>query len=73
MKPGVYARHRVAHAWIVDFEQQALDVRALHEGSWRDTGCFRDRDVVRAEPFPEIEIPLGYLWGDRPSLTIPRP
>jgi Uma2 family endonuclease len=61
-KLPIYARARVGQAWLVDPVLRTLEVLRLHAGSWLLVATFGDDDKVRAEPFPEVEIPLAALW-----------
>lgn len=61
-KMPIYARHGIGHLWLVDPASQTLDVFRLESGRWLLLGSFCQNDMVRAEPFQEIEIELGNLW-----------
>jgi Uma2 family endonuclease len=65
-KMPIYAREGVAYAWLVEPEQQVLDARKLVNGQWvvLEIG---EEDVVRVEPFQEVEIDLRLLWGIIPA------
>lgn len=63
-KMPVYAKHQVGYAWLIDPIAKTLDVfKRLVSGGWELMGSFADDDRVVAEPFLEIEIDLGGLWG----------
>lgn len=66
-KMPIYARNGVAYAWIVDVEQQFLEVKRLVDGVWTDIASFAGDVRVRAEPFGEIEVPMTLVWGAAPS------
>jgi Uma2 family endonuclease len=66
-KLPVYARHGVQHAWIVDVEQQYLEVKRLENGTWSDIAIFTAGEPVRAEPFDAIEIDMTRVWGAPPA------
>lgn len=66
-KLPIYARHGVAYAWLVDVQQQFLEVKRLVNGVWNDIAVFTAGDVVRAEPFDAIEIDMTPVWGPVPS------
>jgi len=78
-KLPVYAREGVEHAWILDADAQALERLRLEDGHWSLHGVHAGNDVVRAEPFGEIDIELRLLWawpaprtrGSWPSATRP--
>ncbi|MBK7947343.1 MAG: Uma2 family endonuclease [Deltaproteobacteria bacterium] len=61
-KLAIYARERVAHAWLVDPLARTLEVLRLEGGRWLIVATFSDFEVVRAEPFEAIGIELSLLW-----------
>ncbi|MDR3570472.1 MAG: Uma2 family endonuclease [Syntrophobacteraceae bacterium] len=63
-KMPVYALHGVACAWIIDpMAMRTLDVYGLAQGGgWRLLASYGENDLVRANPFEEIEIKLSDLW-----------
>ncbi len=63
-KMPLYARHNVPHLWLVDPASRTLDVFSLESGKWVLLAAFAEDDIVRAEPFQEIEIELKNLWLD---------
>jgi len=62
-KLPIYARHQVAHAWLVDPRAQTLEVFKLTAAQWLLLGTYRDQVKVRAEPFDAIELDLSVLWA----------
>lgn len=66
-KLPVYAHHGVAWAWLVDVDEQYLEVKRLIDGRWSDIAIFTGTDNVRAEPFEEIEIDMTFVWGPPPA------
>ncbi|MDQ3282101.1 MAG: Uma2 family endonuclease [Acidobacteriota bacterium] len=66
-KLPIYAQHGVAHAWLVDVDQQMLEVKRLVEGRWTDAGRFGGGEIIRAEPFEAIEIDMKLVWGPPPA------
>ena len=62
---GVYAREQVAQLWFVDPEAQTLEVLSLDGATYRLIHTFSDDALVRAEPFDQVELELGWLWGMR--------
>jgi Uma2 family endonuclease len=66
-KLPIYARHGVAYAWLVDVQQQYLEVKRLVNGLWADIAVFAGAEMVRAEPFDAIEIDMTMVWGPPPS------
>ena len=61
-KLAIYAREQVAHAWLVDPLARTLEVLRLEAGRWTILATHGDSEVVRAEPFAEIELALAPLW-----------
>ncbi len=63
-KLAVYAREGVAHAWLIDPALQTVEVLRLEAGRWVLLGTHVGDEVVRAEPFAEIDLELRLLWSD---------
>ncbi len=63
-KLAIYAREQVAHAWLVDPLARTLEVLRLEHGRWTILATHVNDEVVRAEPFTEIELELAALWAD---------
>jgi Uma2 family endonuclease len=62
-KMRTYHAHGVGHYWVVDREHETLTVhRHASEGYVVALVAGRD-EVVRAEPFDAIEIPVALLFG----------
>ncbi len=61
-KLSIYAREGVPHAWLVDPTARTLEVLRLEAGRWAIVATHVGDEPVRAEPFAEIELPLGALW-----------
>jgi Uma2 family endonuclease len=70
-KLAVYAREQVAHAWLIDPLARTLEVLSLDAGRWTILATHVGSDVVRAEPFTEIELELSALWADPPEAPPP--
>jgi len=66
-KLPIYAKHGVSHAWIIDVDEQYLEVKRLVDGRWSDIAIFTGGDKVRAEPFEAIEIDMTLVWGPAPA------
>lgn len=62
-KKRFYAESGVPHLWYVDPAERTLYVSRLVEGRWLELGTYSDEDVVRAEPFDELEIDLSVWWA----------
>ena len=63
-KLGIYAREGVPHAWLVDPLARTLEALRLEGGRWLLLGTHVGDEVVRVEPFVEIELELQLLWSD---------
>ena len=63
-KLGIYAREGVAHAWLIDPLARTLEVLRLEGGRWVLLATHAEDDVVRAEPFVDVELELCLLWSD---------
>ena len=78
-KLAIYAREQVGHAWLVDPVARTLEVLRLEAGRWTILATHAGDEVVRAEPFADIDLELALLWADEEgesgtSLVIwPRP
>jgi Uma2 family endonuclease len=63
-KLPAYARHRVAHAWLVNPAARTLEVLRREAERWLLVATFADDALVRAEPFEAVELDLLHLWGE---------
>jgi Uma2 family endonuclease len=63
-KLAVYAREQVAHMWLIDPLGRTLEVLRLEAGRWTILATHAGTEVVRAEPFADIELELASLWAD---------
>ncbi len=63
-KLAIYARERVAHAWLLDPLARTLEVLRLEHGQWMIVVVYGGQDDVRAEPFDATPFPLRELWAD---------
>ena len=68
-KLPTYARHQVAYAWIVDPIEQSLEVFRLGGGIFGLIATHSGDELVRAEPFESVELPLASLWLPRSNQT----
>lgn len=66
VKRPFYAEAGVGHLWYVDPEARTLAVSRLENGRWLELGMFGGEQIVRAEPFEVIEIPLEPWWEGMP-------
>jgi len=63
-KLTVYAREGIGHAWLVDADARTLEVLRLESGRWTILGVHFGAEIIRAEPFAEIDLELASLWAD---------
>jgi len=63
-KLAIYAREAVRHAWLIDPLARTLEVLCLESGRWTILATYAGADVVRAEPFTDIDIELQALWAE---------
>lgn len=61
-KLGIYARERVAHAWLVNPAVKTLEVLSLESTRWTLAATHEGDACVRAQPFDAVELELGALW-----------
>ncbi len=61
-KLRIYARVRVAYAWLLDPLRQTFDVLSLGSATWDAAAVHEGRGKVRAVPFDAIELDLAALW-----------
>jgi Uma2 family endonuclease len=62
-KFALYAKHGVPHYWIVDPKGHTFDAYKLVAKRYVLKTSGREREVVKAPPFPALKIPLGQLWS----------
>ena len=63
-KLPIYARERVAHAWLVNPLSRTLEILALEGSRWPLIATFAGDTKVRAVPFDAVEIDLKMLWPE---------
>jgi Uma2 family endonuclease len=63
-KLAIYAREQVGCAWLIDPAARTLEVLRLESGRWSILGTHAGSEVVRAEPFVDIDLELALLWAD---------
>ena len=62
-KMPLYARRGVRHSWLIDPAARTLEVFRSEGGQWLVISAHGGDDIVRAEPFEDIQIPLARWWG----------
>jgi Uma2 family endonuclease len=65
-KLTIYARERVAHAWLVNPALRTLEIFRLEDGRWLLIEAHGGEEAVRAEPFEAIMLDLRLIWPDPP-------
>jgi len=63
-KLRIYARENVGHGWLVDPIGRTLEVLRLDHARWTVLATHVGDEVVRAEPFLEVELNLASLWAE---------
>ena len=66
-KMRIYARERVGHVWLMDPSTRVLEVYRLEQSGYVLVGGGQDDEVVRAEPFDAIDLPLSLFWTTPPN------
>jgi Uma2 family endonuclease len=62
-KLAIYARERVAYAWLVEPLRQTIEILRLESERWSLLATHSTDERVRAEPFEVIELDVGALWA----------
>lgn len=62
-----YAKYDVEWAWLIDPALQSLEVYRRQGDASLLVATHEGDEVVRAEPFDAVELPLGKLWLTPPS------
>jgi Uma2 family endonuclease len=57
-----YQNAGVANYWVIDPMQRIIDAWHLDAGQYAPAGRGQGNAIVRLQPFPNLEIPLGELW-----------
>ena len=68
-KLPAYARHGVAHAWLLNPQTRTLEIFRRETERWVLPAAHADDAIVRAEPFDAIEIDRLRLWGEELATT----
>ena len=62
-KRPIYAREGVAHLWLVDPADRALEAFELRDGQWVLIASAKDDDPICIRPFDAVTFSLGDLWS----------
>jgi Uma2 family endonuclease len=66
-KKRVYHQHQVPHYWIIDPAAETLSVHRWSPDGYIEVVIAERGERVRAEPFADIELQVGVLFGDEPD------
>jgi Uma2 family endonuclease len=66
-KQRLYHHHAIQHYWIVDPQQASRTVMRWSDAGYINVLVAERGETVRAEPFAEIEIDVGTLFGEDPT------
>jgi Uma2 family endonuclease len=58
------AKKLAIYAWLIDPTARTLEVFGLIGGRWTILATHAGAEVVRADPFAEVELDLKALWED---------
>ena len=61
-KRKIYARFGVPNYWLVDPRRRSITTYALRSGDYRQDKVARHDEILVAQPFPDLSIPLAKLW-----------
>ncbi len=62
-KTRIYEAFMVGHLWLVDVDQEAIEVHCLEGSRYRLTETVRGRDARELPPFEGFVLALGDLWA----------
>lgn len=65
IKRPLYARAGVRWLWFIDVDAHTLSASRLQDGRWLELGVWGESDLVRVEPFEDVELRLAELWSTR--------
>ncbi|HEY5945941.1 MAG TPA: Uma2 family endonuclease [Kofleriaceae bacterium] len=66
-KKRVYHQHEVPHYWIIDPVAETLSINRWSRDGYVEVLIAERHERVRAEPFADIELQVGVLFGDEPD------
>lgn len=62
IKPPLYAKHGVAEFWLVDPEDQSVEVFVLDGDSYRVAGIYLAGDVIKAGRFADAQVAIDSIF-----------
>lgn len=63
LKLPFYARAGIGHCWLVDPEQELIEVYENAGGRWALAGVYGGREAIHPPPFEAVALDLALLWG----------
>ncbi|HRE88369.1 MAG TPA: Uma2 family endonuclease [Myxococcota bacterium] len=63
LKLPFYARAGVGYCWLVDPDQELVEVFENLGTEWKLWGVFGGREAVALAPFEAVPLDLGLIWG----------
>lgn len=63
LKLPFYARAGIGYCWLVDPDQELVEVFENLGTHWKLWGVFGGRETVALAPFEEVPLELGLIWG----------
>jgi Uma2 family endonuclease len=63
LKLPFYARAGVGYCWLVDPDQELVEVFENLGTHWKPWGVFGAREEVALAPFEAVPLDLGLIWG----------
>lgn len=63
IKPPLYAKHGVAEFWLVDPEDQSVEVFVLDGETYRVAGIYLAGDIIEAGRFVEAKIAINSIFA----------
>ena len=63
-KLAIYARKGVPHVWLIAPLARTIEVLRLIRKRWTIVDTHTGDEILRLEPFGEIELGLRALWDD---------
>ena len=63
LKAQKYLDRGVGHLWLIDTDEQSLEVFVARADGWQLTGLYEGPAARGLEPFPGVALNLSRLWG----------
>lgn len=62
VKYSIYERAGVPEYWLVNLEEQTIEIFVLEEGTYRSFGVFHGEQTVPSRIVPEIAVPVAQFF-----------